>query len=119
MTDYDIKYVEDISLITVNVERATIVQAKEFKNIIDKEIQNKNSRIVVDLSSCDFIDSTFIGVLVVTLKKLTENQGELRLIEPLSNAHSVMSVTYTLNIFKMYKSVEEALLSFDEMICIQ
>jgi anti-anti-sigma factor len=111
MFDFEKEYSSDIVIITVNVSRATVKEAHEFKKFIDDEIKKKKLKIVIDLSSCDFIDSTFIGVLVVTLKKLADIGGELRIVEPPSIAHTILTVTGTLNVFNTHKSKSEAIMN--------
>lgn len=111
MLDFEKEYSGDIVIITVNISRATVREAHEFKKFIDDEIKKKKLKIIIDLSPCDFLDSTFIGVLVVTLKKLADIGGELRIIEPPSIAHTILTVTGTLNIFNTHKTKSEAIIS--------
>ena len=48
------------------------------------------------------------------LKKLANLGGELRLVEPISLAHSVLSVAGSLNIFNVYKTKSDAIKSLME-----
>jgi len=115
MTDFEERYIDDIVVIKVNLLRATLVEAKDFKRFINSEIEQKKLKIIVDLSLCQFIDSTFIGVLVVTLKRMADMGGELRLVEPDSIAHSILAATGTLNIFNLYKTCEDAIADLNEI----
>ncbi len=115
MPDFLKDYVDDIVIITVNISRATIKEAKDFKKIIDDEIKKKKLKIIIDLSPCEFIDSTFIGVLVVTLKWLSEIGGELRLVKPVSVAHTILEATGTLNIFNLHITKQEAVKNLSEI----
>ena len=108
VTAFDREVIDDIVVLTVNLGRATINEAQEFKKVIDEELKENRNQIVVDLGACEFIDSTFIGVLVVTLKELSKFGGELRLIEPSSIAHSILDITNTFNIFNVHQSKSEA-----------
>ncbi len=110
MLDFEKEYSGDIVIVTVNLSRATVKEAHEFRKFIDDEISKKKLKIIIDLSPCDFLDSTFIGVLVVTLKKLADIGGELRIIEPPSIAHTILTVTGTLNIFNTHKTKSEAIM---------
>jgi len=96
----------------VNLARATIIEALEFKNIIDYDIEEGNHNIIIDLSKCDFLDSTFIGVLVVTWKKLKSKGGKLKLVKPGNFAKSVFHLTGNIEIFECYDSIDAALSSF-------
>ena len=115
MQDFLKEYTDDLVIITVNISRATIKEAKDFKKIIDEEIRMKKLKIIIDLSPCNFIDSTFIGVLVVTLKRLSGIGGELRLVRPNSVAHSILEATGTLNIFNLHFTKEEAIKNLAEI----
>ena len=112
MSDYEIRYAGDAVVITVAVTRATLREAKEFKNVVQGEIAKKKFKMVVDLSQCEFMDSTFVGVLVVTLKQISDFGGEMRLVEPASIAHTILLTTRTLNIFNVCATVDEALEQF-------
>ena len=115
MYDFEKKYLGDIVVIIVNISRATLKEAKSFKSLIDDELKKNKRKIIIDLSACEFIDSTFIGVLVVTLKKVSEAGGELRLVQPKSIAHSTLEATGTLNIFNVSETSGDALADFKEL----
>ena len=96
----------------IKLKKATILEALEFKSELDEEILKGNHNIIIDLGACDFLDSTFIGVLVVTWKKLKALGGKLKLVKPGSFTKSVFHLTGTIELFESYDSVEEALSSF-------
>jgi anti-anti-sigma factor len=97
---------------TVNIEKATILEALDFKSYLDEEIYKGNHNIIINLKECEFLDSTFIGVLVVTWKKVKAKGGKLKLVKPGKFAQTVFHLTGTIEIFETYDSIEEALSSF-------
>ena len=96
----------------LKLKKATILEALEFKSELDEEILKGNHNIIIDLGSCEFLDSTFIGVLVVTWKKLKTAGGKLKLVKPGNFTKSVFHLTGTIELFETYESREEALSSF-------
>lgn len=102
----------DVVVITVNLKRATMVEAEEFKEVLVNDIQRGIKKIVVDLSQCEFIDSTFLGSLVVTLKKLTALDGDLRLVGFQPAVHSMFELTRMYRVFESFKSKDDAVKSF-------
>ncbi len=96
----------------LKLKKATILEALEFKSELDEEILKGNHNIIIDLGSCEFLDSTFIGVLVVTWKKLKTVGGKLKLVKPGNFTKSVFYLTGTIELFETYESLEEALSSF-------
>ncbi|MBT8380497.1 MAG: STAS domain-containing protein [Ignavibacteria bacterium] len=112
MKELEKKYHCGFLIANVHLKKATILEALDFKSEIDKEIEKGQHNVVVNLSSCEFLDSTFIGVLVVTWKKLKARGGKLKLVKPGNFAKSVFHLTGAIEIFETYESIEEALSSF-------
>jgi anti-anti-sigma factor len=102
----------DVVIISVGIKRATLVEAEAFKQVLINDIQKGFKKIVVDLSSCEFIDSTFLGSLVVSLKKLTGLGGDLRLVGFQPAVHSMFELTRMYRVFESFKSAQEAVQSF-------
>jgi anti-anti-sigma factor len=102
-----------VIVLNVNLVRATLKEAEEFKSQLMEEIGNGNKKIVVNLSRCEFIDSTFLGSLVVTLKKITGIGGDLRLVGFQPAVSSMFELTRMYRVFESFKTPEEAVKSFE------
>lgn len=102
----------DVVIEKVGLIRATMKEAEEFKETLTEEIQSGWRKIVVDLSQCEFIDSTFLGALVVSLKKVTVLGGDLRLVGFQPAVHSMFELTRMYRVFEAYKTIDEAVSSF-------
>jgi len=102
----------DIVVEIVNLTRATLKEAEEFKQTLSQDIEMGSRKIIVDLSDCEFIDSTFLGALVVTLKKISNIGGDLRLVGFQPAVHSMFELTRMYRVFEAYKTKEEAIKSF-------
>ena len=102
----------DVIVEVVNLTRATRNESLEFKQILDEDIQFNFKKIVVDLSLCEFMDSTFLGTLVVAQKNIAKKGGEIKLIEPASILQTLMSKAGTLKVFDSYKNLNDACDSF-------
>jgi anti-sigma B factor antagonist/stage II sporulation protein AA (anti-sigma F factor antagonist) len=112
MKEFELKSHFGYLVATLNLKKATILEAIEFKSILDDEINKGQHNIIINLNDCELIDSTFIGVLVVTWKKLRARGGKLKLVKLRGFTHSVFHLTGTVEIFEQYETVEEALGSF-------
>ena len=82
MEDFKIFYQENIAIIKVDLVTATLRDARPLWNKF--EIMNlfEQSKIIVDLSTCSYIDSTFIGMLVKIFKRISESQGQMMIVFP-------------------------------------
>jgi anti-sigma B factor antagonist len=65
--------------------------------------------LVVDLKRVTFLDSSALGVLVGTLRRMRERDRDLRLVDPRPNVRRVFEITLLDRAFTFSSSVEEAL----------
>jgi anti-anti-sigma factor len=112
MEDFEKKIEKDVVIEVVNLTRATLKEAIQFKKILQDDIEKKFKKIVVDISQCEFLDSTFLGTLVLAKKSINRFDGELKIVEPASVFKVLLEKTSTLQMFETYKSVDEAVNSF-------
>lgn len=97
-----------VAIERVALLRATMNEAPEiYGNLID-DITDYNS-IIVDLSFCNFIDSTFLGALIQAYRKMKLKGGSIVII--LNNTFITKSILYNniASIFKVYNSFKNAL----------
>ncbi|MHB8578561.1 MAG: STAS domain-containing protein [Ignavibacteriaceae bacterium] len=110
--DFIKETINDVVVQTVNLTRATLKEAEEFKKTLGHEIELGARKIIVDLTECEFIDSTFLGALVISLKKITALGGDLRLVGFQPAVHSMFELTRMYRVFEAFKTKMEALESF-------
>lgn len=113
LEDFEKLVLDDIVVQFVNLSRATYKEAGQLKNNLDELLLHKNKKIIVDISQCEFIDSTFLGVLVLSLKSSAKIGGDIKLIRPAEVVKTLMEKAGTLNVFNLYDSLEEAVKSFE------
>ena len=111
--DFSKVLVNDIVVEVVNLSRATYKEASQLKKNLDDLIKDKQKKIIVDISQCEFIDSTFLGVLVLSLKASARIGGDIRLVKPDEVVKALMEKAGTLNVFNLYETLDEAIKSFE------
>ena len=98
---------QDVAVVsaTGEIDVATAVPLREA--LADAEAKGA-TRIVLDLTDVGFLDSTGLGVLVGTLRRLREVDGELFLV--VSNPHvlRVLRVTNLDRVFSLSQTLDEA-----------
>ena len=113
MEDFQKIVQNDVVITFVNLTRATIKEAGELREILKEDIENGYRKLVVDISHCDFIDSTFLGAIVFTLKQVVKVGGDLRIVKSERLAGPFMKKLGTLKIFNISNSVEAAVESYN------
>lgn len=103
----------DIYILKVDLPRTSIYLANDFKDMLFKAIDEGEKKLIVDFSACDFVDSTFLGVLVISHKKLIEIGGNIKIVVNNPNIIASIEMTRMNKIFEVYKSLDEAIQSYN------
>jgi anti-anti-sigma factor len=103
----------DVLVVGVNLARATLQEADSFKQLLFNAMEKGERKIVVDFSQCDFVDSTFLGALVVSLKRMTQVGGDIKLVGFRPAVRSMMELTRMHKVFDCYETVQDAVKSFE------
>jgi anti-anti-sigma factor len=69
----------DVIVLRLQGPRATQLQVAQFHEQIKPLVEKESPRIILDLSLVEFIDSSFVGALVVVLKRCLGGGGDLKL----------------------------------------
>ncbi len=115
MTEFIIDEIDGILVIRIQLERATLSKAGLFKDTLMEKIQQDHRKFIVDCRNIEYMDSTFLGSMVVSLKKLNTLSGDLRLVFSDENSPIwlMFEATRMFKIFKSYLSLDEAVESFN------
>lgn len=92
--------------------RLDLMTAPELKQRLSTEIAAGNFRLLIDLGSISFVDSSGLGALIAGLKAARLKGGDLRIARPGDQAKSVLELTSLHRVLKPHESVETALAGF-------
>ena len=87
--------------------------ADVFRSTIYDLIERDKKKIIVDLGSVNWVNSTGIGILTSSFTTLRKNGGDLKLIHVSEKIQSILYVTKLNLIFECFDSEEEAIASFE------
>ncbi|MFA7418718.1 MAG: STAS domain-containing protein [Melioribacteraceae bacterium] len=104
--------IDDVVVEIINIERATIREAEFLKEKLTQKINAGYVKVIVDLSSVEFLDSTFLGVIVGTLKKVVKQGGDLKLVGFRPPVRSMFELTRLFRVFETYPELQDAIKSF-------
>lgn len=99
----------DFTVLSVQFERATLREASSFKAYMEEAIAEDNKSIIVDLSECEFIDSSFFGVLVSGVKRMKAIDKKFYLVYDVNNRLPIFSATGLDKVFNVFDSLEKAI----------
>ena len=107
--DFLIDIVNAISIVNVKIPRVTSDKAEEFNQLLDTLLEANHSKIIMDLSDCQYIDSMIIGIMVQTLKTARKKGGDILVITPGGSINVLFARTGLYKIFKQFWTIEKAI----------
>ncbi len=102
----------DTIVVRVNLLRGVEKESKEFLLFLLTVAQQKKLTYIVDLFSAEFLDATFLGVIVMFRKKVSQLGGRVKLV-----IHSKVAVSNPIflqglyRIFDIHEDIKSAILS--------
>ncbi|MGM0507008.1 MAG: STAS domain-containing protein [Bacteroidota bacterium] len=88
-------------------------EADKLNKALHELIDEGKINIVADLSSVGFMNSSGLGMLIGGLTTMRKAGGDLRIANATDKIESLLVVTKLITVFKHYKSVEEAVKSYE------
>ena len=105
--------ISNVSIVLADIKRATVIDAENFKNKVQSELDNGSIKFIFDLKTCEFIDSTFLAAIVISFKNISKNNGQLKIVGFKPAVSSMFELTSLSKIFDIYDNEQEALMSFN------
>ena len=116
MENIDKIYVNDVVVLAVNLSRAILNEAIPFRKLVEEEINSGHTKLIIDLSDCDYIDSTFFGVIVKISRMMIDIGCKLKVVKPAIVGEYIFIHTNTDKLFDKYNTREDAIKSFKQDI---
>lgn len=88
--------------------RLNMVAAPALRKELHGLIEDGNTRLVVDLSATEFIDSSGLGALISGLKLARQAGGDLRIAAPTTQVETVLSLTNLDRVLRAHPTADAA-----------
>ncbi len=88
-------------------------EAVDFGNSLKKLLAEGKKNVVIDLAEAKFMNSSGLGMLISALTTVKNADGQLKLSNVTDKIQSLLMITKLITIFETYKSVDEAVKSFN------
>ncbi|MEB4593279.1 STAS domain-containing protein [Candidatus Thiothrix sp. Deng01] len=98
----------EFTIVTIEESRMDAAVAPEFKNCIAQLLAGGANRLVLDISSVQFMDSSSLGVLV-SLLKMVGNRGDLMIAGAKGIVADLFKLTRMDRVFRMVPDVGSVL----------
>ena len=103
---FQVELKEDIAIVTVTAGRLDASIAPELKKVVNDVISEGTSRIMLDLQSVQFMDSSGLGAVISSFK-LTGQKGEFVICNMNEAVKEIFELTHMDRLFDIYPSADE------------
>jgi len=109
MSLIDVKQDRGVTVVDLLMKRLDASVAVPFKEALLEIVRAGNSRVVLDMSGVEFVDSSGLGSLVSILKAVG-SQGVLAVCGLRPTVHSLFKLTRMDKVFALYATSPDAVL---------
>ena len=82
------------------------------RNTVRELLKNGTKKIILNLGDVNYIDSSGIGELVSSFTTVTNQGGQLKLLNLTKKIQELLAITKLLTVFQVYDSEQAAVASF-------
>lgn len=86
---------------------------EEFSDLLHSLVEEGKTNVIVDLGKVKFMNSSGLGMLIGGLTTLKKADGDLRICRADNKIESLLVVTKLITVFKHYKTLDEAIKSYE------
>lgn len=110
--------------ITTDTENTAIVHVNgkiigstvaQFSEEIERQLQNGNNNLIIDLKNVPLLDSTALGVIIMTFQVLQRVGGKMVLLNPQQAVTNILEVTRLTSILEVYETEAAARNAFRKL----
>lgn len=112
MDIFKLEIFEGVAVVKVDIPSATLREAKPMWELFESEEIFYWKNIIIDLSACTFVDSTFIGMIIKIFRKVNEKESRLKLVFPQLNDIESFRVVGITKILSCFRTLEQAVESY-------
>lgn len=104
----------NIIIETVNLKRASTNEAEKFRSHFLNNLNGKVKGYIIDLTACEYMDSSFLGSIIFIYKKISESGRELKLVVLHQDIKILLEITSVNKFVGIFETKKAAIKSFNK-----
>ena len=98
----------DIAVLELSGKLALGQESQRIESLIEELVKKGAQRVIVDMTSVDYIDSAGIGMVALAAGRLRESGGKLAIVAPEGKVLQLLTLTQINTIVKVCPTVADA-----------
>jgi anti-sigma B factor antagonist len=111
-TKVDLRRVGDVVVLGFTVPAGLTRQSQELQELMEGVLQQKDTKVLIDLGRVSRIDSRGLGMLMACYAHAVRNQGMLKLLNPGQEVQNLLRLTRMDTVLETHYDEGKALQSF-------
>ncbi len=107
-----LRRVEDVVVLQFTGQVDLTRESREYKELVSNVFEQKDKKVLVDLSRVSRIDSGGLGLLMHCYSHLIRDQGMLKLLNPSPKVKNLLALTHLDTVLESYPDERQACESF-------
>jgi len=112
-TKVDRRRLEDVVVIEFTTPVQLVRQSNEGRELLEGVLEQKDTKVLIDLSRVSRIDSAGLGLLMMCYSHAVRNRGMLKLLNPSSPVQDLLRLTRVDSVLEAFYDERQALKSFE------
>jgi anti-anti-sigma factor len=105
--------VGEVTVVDFPTPVALVAGSRQFDELSRSVLEQKDTKVLIDLSKVSRIDSAGLGLLMSCYSHVVRNRGALKLLNPTAPVENLLAITRMNSVIESYSAVSEAVSSFD------
>ncbi|RXK81805.1 STAS domain-containing protein [Filimonas effusa] len=101
-------------LATIELAEASLDKADAFRDEVSQLLDAGHKRVVISFEKVTYIDSSFLGALVASLKYAISKQADISLVSLQKDIYNLMHLIRIDKVFSIYNNIDEAVLKSEK-----
>ena len=102
----------NIEIVKFTINKINALVAEEIRENISRLYDKANSKVVIDLTGVDYIDSSGFGCFLSIMKTARDNYGTMKISSPSASVMPLFETLHLHTIFEIYNDLDECVGSF-------
>jgi len=104
---------DKVDIVTFTTDKINALIADDIREEISKLFENANSKVVIDLTGVQYIDSSGFGCFLSIMKAARNNYGVLKFTSPEPSVMEVFKTLHLNTVFEIFDDQGACLESFN------
>jgi anti-sigma B factor antagonist len=100
------------TVVNIPGPRMRLEESTGMRTELLRHLETGNTRLVLDFTQVDFVDSSFLGLLIIVLKRANADGGDVRICCLRPQLVSIFTLMRLDKLFRVFETRAEAIESF-------